>query len=1155
MPSSIAVTVLTPTITVETSTEPTVSITVAGIQGPPGPGGGGGGGAVDSVTATAPVIADNTDTANPVISIDPDAVLPTLPTNEPGDGVTQYLLETDSNEGVNTGLLWQPLENLLGLQRYAVDGGGAGPYDTITVETGLDPSDISSVMFLSGPNGSTITEGYVDLTFPPLVFRINEPDTAWSVIIIARSGFTAHGTGSITGTPVAKPVLVDLDFSSLTTGHNLVDPSSPQDIDTPHARDAAIATETTNRTNADALLIPLTQKGANNGVATLDSGGKVPSGQIPAIPLGHVFTASSDAGMIALSSAVPGDTCIRTDKGYSYQLSAAPPSTLANWLALDPGGNVVSVNGQQGIVTGLAEQVDLTTEVTNRTNADTTLQTNINTETTNRANADALLIPLAQRGAASGIPTLSANSDLVTPAATLTNSDTIVGGAWRTASGLLVTQAFDITQGPIFGTIAAGSNGVNVNTFTGSGVINVSSTVGASNAGKLTATTAGGTTPAHITYTGKTSTTFTGCTTTSGSGTLGTGALWATHNEDDQLWGSPLTVVYSPTIDYASGVVGPQTRTSFPNAIGQSFPRGVIELEGITIAKQSLDPIQGIGPWIQNLASITNDPGVAANLTPGIGFTDAMSVMANAQTVTAPPPSGGFNQPGGTATWSIPYWSGRQWAGLTRGAISGSQHVDYLASVFVWGGSSAVYRAGFMALETELTNTIGSPLVPGTGSITTQVGFTVGQYGTDGTARPTKWTRATNNIGIENASTTVLIEDRQVVAAGFTIAPTASLVTLTSAGPVTSASGTMITSPSARMDGQTLKIVNGNTTAGRSITLSGTNVIMGGPIRVLSPGGSIEFVYVSAAGAWVENAHAPGTLGTAFGYAAAYMDNATGSDGVIAWGTGNVGFPVAQLGFYKNLADFNAANPPYFQMVALNNSMALNWGLGGVGNVVDAGILRDSANRLRITDGTASGKGKLQLADATALTDAASLGQALGATQKDTGATGTVAQSFHRIFAGGNLALPVSGQVLMMLVELIAGQTVTNVVWFSRTTALSGTTHAWAGVADSNRLVKATSTDATGLSWASNAASSFAMGTPFTPTVTGAYYFFLMIAATQVPTLSGFANTANGNVGVAAPVLGGLSSSASQTTAPTPGTTTFGAITNTIIGYPYVYAT
>jgi hypothetical protein len=76
-------------------------------------------------------------------------------------------------------------------------------------------------------------------------------------------------------------------------------------------------------------------------------------------------------------------------------------------------------------------------------------------------------------------------------------------------------------------TVAAGSNGVNVSTFAGAGVLHVNTTLGYPSAsinatqGSLTVATSG--TSAVITYTGVTAQTFTGCTTVSGNGTLSTG--------------------------------------------------------------------------------------------------------------------------------------------------------------------------------------------------------------------------------------------------------------------------------------------------------------------------------------------------------------------------------------------------------------------------------------------------------------------------------------------------------------------------------------------------------------------------------------------------------------------------------------------------------
>lgn len=101
---------------------------------------------------------------------------------------------------------------------------------------------------------------------------------------------------------------------------------------------------------ADVGAIATTARGAVNGVASLDSGGKVPSGQLN-LHTPVYFTAANQAAMLALSSAVVGDYCVRTDNGNTYVLTALPPATLGNWFLFSAGGGVTTVNGASGAVT------------------------------------------------------------------------------------------------------------------------------------------------------------------------------------------------------------------------------------------------------------------------------------------------------------------------------------------------------------------------------------------------------------------------------------------------------------------------------------------------------------------------------------------------------------------------------------------------------------------------------------------------------------------------------------------------------------------------------------------------------------------------------------------------------------------------------------
>jgi hypothetical protein len=117
------------------------------------------------------------------------------------------------------------------------------------------------------------------------------------------------------------------------------------------ARIAADTTEATARVAGDALAIPLAQRGAANGVATLDAGTKIPLSQLPAITMNTVWPGiASQAAMLALA-AEPGDVAVRTDVHANFMLAALPASTLANWSQLeDLASPVASVDGLTGAV-------------------------------------------------------------------------------------------------------------------------------------------------------------------------------------------------------------------------------------------------------------------------------------------------------------------------------------------------------------------------------------------------------------------------------------------------------------------------------------------------------------------------------------------------------------------------------------------------------------------------------------------------------------------------------------------------------------------------------------------------------------------------------------------------------------------------------------
>ena len=115
--------------------------------------------------------------------------------------------------------------------------------------------------------------------------------------------------------------------------------------------DAAKPVSTATQAALD-LKLDASKVGVASGVASLNALGKIPTDQIPAISFSSVKVLSSDADMLALSSAVVGSVVIRTDLNKNYVLAAANPSVLSNWIQLlTPAPPVQTVNGYTGNVT------------------------------------------------------------------------------------------------------------------------------------------------------------------------------------------------------------------------------------------------------------------------------------------------------------------------------------------------------------------------------------------------------------------------------------------------------------------------------------------------------------------------------------------------------------------------------------------------------------------------------------------------------------------------------------------------------------------------------------------------------------------------------------------------------------------------------------
>lgn len=175
--------------------------------------------------------------------------------------------------------------------------------------------------------------------------------------------------------------------------------------------------------------IDATQKGANNGLATLGNDGKIPSVQIPAISFQSASVVASQAAMLAISGAVVGSIAIRTDNNKNYVLSALPSTTSANWVELATPNSVTSVNGFAGpnvvltsneVSEGATNKYYTDSRVRGAVSASTPLNFNSTTGafsmTSAGTNADGYLSSADWNTFNAKQNTLTAGTDYVTPA-------------------------------------------------------------------------------------------------------------------------------------------------------------------------------------------------------------------------------------------------------------------------------------------------------------------------------------------------------------------------------------------------------------------------------------------------------------------------------------------------------------------------------------------------------------------------------------------------------------------------------------------------------------------------------------------------------------------------------------------------------------------
>ena len=219
----------------------------------------------------------------------------------------------------------------------------------------VTPSQLASYNFSSG--GTTIdTTGLSNR----INFKLNISDTA----LLLRKSDTTSLSNRINlklNTSDTSSLLRKTDTATLSNRINL-------------KLNTADTSTLSNRINlklniADtSSLLRKSQVGTNNGAASLDALGKVPSAQIPAISFSSVDVVNDMSAMLSLPiTRLIGSIAVRLDSSKNFVLAQLPASNRANWVELvNPDAPVQTVNGLIG-------NVDLRkANITDLTNVDNT---------------------------------------------------------------------------------------------------------------------------------------------------------------------------------------------------------------------------------------------------------------------------------------------------------------------------------------------------------------------------------------------------------------------------------------------------------------------------------------------------------------------------------------------------------------------------------------------------------------------------------------------------------------------------------------------------------------------------------------------------------------------------------------------------------------
>jgi hypothetical protein len=201
--------------------------------------------------------------------------------------------------------------------------------------------------------GGTITSAdLVDGTI------VNTDINASAAIALSKLATDPLARANHTGTQTASTVS---DFDTQVRTNRLDQMAAPTASVALNSQKITGLADPTSAQEAVTLNYITTQKGAVNGIASLDGSGLIPTNQLPALAITTTQVVNSQANMLALT-AQTGDVAVRTDVNKSFILTASPATTLGNWQELlTPTDSVLSVDGLTGAVSLSGTYLNATT--------------------------------------------------------------------------------------------------------------------------------------------------------------------------------------------------------------------------------------------------------------------------------------------------------------------------------------------------------------------------------------------------------------------------------------------------------------------------------------------------------------------------------------------------------------------------------------------------------------------------------------------------------------------------------------------------------------------------------------------------------------------------------------------------------------------------